>query len=76
MDCEYDKPDDILVDLIINGVKHPKVHERLLDQGEKLTIDKAIDIGQQYELSQNQLKLMRGHEVLSVKKKVSVCKTN
>jgi len=71
MDCEYDNSDDMLVDLIISGVRHPKVQERLLDQGEKLTIDKAVEIGQQYELSQNQMKMMRGEEVYSLKQKSS-----
>ena len=67
MDCEYDNPDDLLVDLIINGVLHKKVQERLLDQGQKLTLSKAIEIGQQYELSQSQIKMMRGEEVLAMR---------
>ena len=66
MDCEYTAQDDILIDLIINGVRHPKVQERLLDRGEDLDLGKAVEIGRQYELSQNQIKVMRGEEVLSV----------
>ena len=36
LDCDYGEThtDDILVDLIINGVKHKKVQERLLDKGQ------------------------------------------
>ena len=50
LDCEYGDTDDMLVDLIINGVRHQKVHERLLDKGQELTLNKAIDVGRQYEL--------------------------
>ncbi|XP_052242487.1 uncharacterized protein K02A2.6-like [Dreissena polymorpha] len=71
MDCEYENSDDMLVDLIISGVKHPEFQERLLDHGQKLTINKAIEIGQQYELSLQQMKMMRGEEVLSLKSKSS-----
>ena len=69
LDCEYTNSDDVLIDLIINGVKHHKVQERLLDQGQELSLKKAIDIGRQYELSQAQMKVIRGEEVMSVKSK-------
>ena len=57
LDCDYGEThtDDILVDLIINGVKHKKVQERLLDKGQDLTLAKTIEIGRQYELSQSQI---------------------
>ena len=67
MDCEYTDSNDILIDLIINGVRHPKIQERLLHRGKDLTLHEAIDIGQQFELSQSLLKMMRGEEVLQVK---------
>jgi hypothetical protein len=62
MDCEYGDPDDVLIDAIIAGVRHVKVQERLLDQGSDLTLAKALSIGQQYENSQKQLKLIRANE--------------
>jgi len=46
MDCEYSETDDVLVDLIINGVRYSKAQERLLDQGQTLTLAKAVEIGQ------------------------------
>ena len=52
MDCDYTNPDDILVDAIIAGVRHIKVQERLLDQGNDLSLAKTLDIGRQYENSQ------------------------
>ena len=59
MDCDYTDSNDILVDVIIDGVKHPKVQERLLDKGQNLTLDDAISIVRQFELSQKHLKLIR-----------------
>ena len=69
LDCEYGDTDDMLVDFIINGVRHQKVHERLLDKGQELTLNKAIDVGRRYELSQRRMKIMRGEEILTVKPK-------
>ena len=52
---EYTDPDDILIDLIIDGVHAKKLQERLLDRGEELTLANAIEIGKQYEMSQKQI---------------------
>lgn len=59
MDCAYADPDDMLIDAIIAGVREKRVQERLLDKGEELTLAKAIEIPQQYEISQKQLKIVR-----------------
>ena len=67
LDCEYDETDDILVDLIINGVRHQKVYDRLLDKGQELTLNKSFDVSRQYDLSNRQMKNMRGEEILIVK---------
>ena len=71
MDCEYVDVDDILIDTITEGVYERKLQEKLLDKGEGLTLTKALSIGQQYELSQQQMKLVRDEDpsVLSVKSK-------
>ena len=62
MDCEYTDPDNILIDSIIDGVHAKKLQERLLDRGEELTLAKAIEIGQQYEMSQKQVRVVRDEE--------------
>ncbi|ROL46656.1 hypothetical protein DPX16_12549 [Anabarilius grahami] len=62
MDCEYGDPDDMLIDAIIAGVREKRVQERLLDKGEDLTLPKAIEIAQQFELSQRQIKIVREEE--------------
>ncbi|KAL0153751.1 hypothetical protein M9458_050972 [Cirrhinus mrigala] len=73
MDCEYPDPDDILIDAIIAGVREKRVQERLLDRGEELTLPKAIEISQQFEMSQKQMKIVREEEakvsVVTVKPK-------
>lgn len=68
MDCEYADTDDILIDAIIAGVAHKKVQERLLDQGQGLNLAKTLDIGRQYEMSQSQLKLIRGSDEIPISK--------
>ncbi|CAJ1066454.1 Transposon Ty3-G Gag-Pol poly [Xyrichtys novacula] len=55
MDCEYADSDDMLIDAIIAGVRETRVQERLLDKGEELTLAKAIEIPQQFEMSQKQM---------------------
>ena len=59
MDCEYADSDDMLIDAIIAGVRETRVQERLLDKGEDLTLAKAIEIPQQFEMSQKQMMIVR-----------------
>ena len=59
MDCEYADSDDMLIDAMIAGVKEKQVQERLLDKGEDLTLAKAIEIPQQFEMSQQQIRIVR-----------------
>jgi hypothetical protein len=46
MDCNYADSNDVLIDLIIIGVRHTKVQVRLLKQGQDITLKKVIGIGQ------------------------------
>ncbi|XP_030623997.1 seizure 6-like protein [Chanos chanos] len=41
------------------GVREKQVQQRLLDKGEDLTLPKAIEIPQQFEMSQKQIKIVR-----------------
>ncbi|KAK0156522.1 Apoptosis-stimulating of p53 protein 1 [Merluccius polli] len=59
MDCEYADPDDMLIDSIIAGVREKRVQERMLERGESLTLSKAIELSQQFEVSQRQMKIVR-----------------
>ena len=59
MDCEYENPEDILIDCIIDGVADAKLQEKLLDRGEGLTLTKALELGQQHHESKNQLRMLR-----------------
>lgn len=48
----------MLVDAIIAGVREKRVQERLLERGESLTLNKAIELTQQFEISQKQMKIV------------------
>lgn len=58
MDCEYGDPDDMLFDAIIEGVKETWIREWLLDKEEELMLAKAIEIHQQYEMSEQQMRIV------------------
>lgn len=59
-DCDY-KPDsnDMIRDRIVFGINTQKLREKLLNVDEdKLTLDKAVQLGQSYEYAQSQMKQM------------------
>ena len=66
MDCEYADSDDMLIDAIIAGIREKRVKERLLDKGEDLTLAKAIEIPQQFEMSQKQMRIVKRGRLASV----------
>ena len=43
-------------DMIVFGTNSAKIREKLINEGEELTLDKAIQIAKNYEYSQEQLK--------------------
>ena len=51
---------------IVFGVKSTKVREKLINEGNALTLEKCMDIARMYELSQKQLKPMNSGEDLNV----------
>ena len=57
-DCGYEKPDEMIRDRIVFGISSRKLREKLINEGEKLTLDRAVSICQSYEYSQQQLKAM------------------
>ena len=57
-DCSYTNPEEMIRDRIVFGTSSAKVREKLINEGEKLTLDRAITIAQSYEYSQQQLKTM------------------
>lgn len=66
-DWNYGKSkDEMIRDRIVFGTSSQKVREKLIAEGEKLTIEKAIQIAQSHEYSQEQLKTMSGQEVHAV----------
>ena len=73
-ECGYQAglEDEMIRDHIVFGVKSTKVREKLINEGNALTLEKCMDIARTYELSQKQLKTMNSGEdanVYSVKQK-------
>lgn len=52
--------DGMIRDRTVFGTSSAKVRSKLIDEGEKLTLAKAIQMGQNYEYAQTQLKSMSG----------------
>ncbi len=69
----------MLTDAIIAGRREKWVQERLLDRGEDLTLSKALEIPQQFEMSQIQMEIVREDDsqisVVSAKPKYSAQKS-
>lgn len=59
MYCEYAEHEDMVIDAIIVSVCEKRVQKWLLDKAEDLTLARAIEIPQQYEISQKQMKIVR-----------------
>lgn len=55
-DCQYNDPDKMIRDRIVFGTNSSKIREKLINEGDKLTLDKAIQIAQSHKYSQEQLK--------------------
>lgn len=58
VDCSYTDPNEMIRDRIVFGVKSAKIREKLINEGENLTLEKAVQIGQNIEYSCEQLKTM------------------
>ena len=54
-----DYRDDLIRDQIVFGINSEKVREKLITEGAKLSVEKAIQICQSYEYAQQQLKQMK-----------------
>lgn len=62
--CEYDKPDDMVRDRLVLGVKDKSLQERLLRESD-LTLEKAISLSKSLELSKLQVKKLLAEETAS-----------
>ena len=68
-DCDYQDSDEMIRDRIVFGTNSPKIREKLINVGRDLTLQKAIQIGQNYEYAQEQIKQMTPNDVHMVKPK-------
>ena len=69
-DCSYDKPDEMVRDRVVFGVRNNKVREKFINIGSDLTLEKTLDIARAYEISKSQTKSME----LSETEKVNIVK--
>ena len=68
-DCDYHDSDEMIRDRIVFGTNSPKIREKLINIGRDLMLQKAIQIGQNYEYAQEQMKQMTPNDVHMVKPK-------
>ena len=61
-DCGLKEEDRMVRDAIVLRSYHPQVQEKCLDEGDKLTLEKAIQIGQNHETSHASLKVIGDDE--------------
>ena len=58
-DCRYaDKEDEMIRDRFVFGTSSSQIREKLINAGEKLTLDKVIQIAQNYEYCRKQMATM------------------
>ena len=57
-DCLFKDEDDMIRDRIVFGVSSQRIREKLINEGEKLTLERAINISQSHEYAQEQLQTM------------------
>lgn len=57
-DCNSPNLDEMIRDRIVFGTNSAKIREKLINVGEILTMDKAVQIVQSYEYSQKQFSLL------------------
>ena len=67
-DCDFgneNRTDEMIRDRIVFGTNSPKIREKLINIGKDLTLQQAIQIGQNYEYTQVQMKQMsnQGNDV-------------
>ncbi len=58
VDCNFTDKDEMIRDRLVFGVKSQKIREKLINEGDKLTLDRAIQICQSFEYAQEQLREM------------------
>ena len=73
-DCGYLEDDRVVRDCIVLRSYNETVQEKCIDQGDILTLAKAIEIGQNYEIQQDSMKAIKGedskvHAISSQRKK-------
>ena len=53
-ECQYDKPEEMVRDRVVFGVRNGKVREKFINVGSVLTLQKTLEIARTYEISKTQ----------------------
>ena len=61
-DCGFTNEDRMIRDAIVLRARHDQVKEKCLDEGNALTLEKLVSIGQNYETSHDSLKVIGGND--------------
>ncbi|XP_052809376.1 uncharacterized protein K02A2.6-like [Mya arenaria] len=57
-DCQFTSSDEMIRDRIVFGISSAKLREKLINEGEKLSLDKAVQIAQNFEYAREQMRTM------------------
>ena len=57
-DCKFKDMDEMIRDRLVIGTNSSRIREKLINEGDKLTLDKAIQIAQSFEYCQTQMASM------------------
>ncbi|XP_053381823.1 uncharacterized protein K02A2.6-like [Mercenaria mercenaria] len=70
-ECQFHNNDEMIRDRIVFGTNSAKAREKLINEGERLTLDKTISIMQNLEYCQEQRKAINANNIDAVKKRPS-----
>ncbi|XP_052236866.1 uncharacterized protein LOC127848439 [Dreissena polymorpha] len=61
-DCKFTNKKEMIRDRIVFGLTSTRICEKLIQEGDKLTLDMAIEIARTFEYAQNQMKSIENKE--------------
>ena len=75
--CDYqDQLEDMLRDLLVCGIKHERIQQHLLSEGDSLTLQRALDIAHSMESAIHQASMMKSTYSNNSERLEDICKVN
>ena len=73
--CDYrDQLEEMLRDRLVCGIKHERIQQRLLSEGESLTLQRALDIARSMESAIHQASMMKSTYSNNSERLEDICK--